>query len=115
MHRYQDIIETLATGVIVQFDEEVSMRIAWLGIADNNVSDPNTAGMVRTNKVEVLLSAPSADVQEWTRGLEPKNGGTVFPSEVLPPAFTTGRVARVIPPRLSPPALDAWTGICVLP
>ena len=31
---YQDIIETLATGVIVQFDEEVSMRIAWWEIAD---------------------------------------------------------------------------------
>ena len=90
------------------------MRIAWWGIADYNVSDPNTAGMARTNKVDVLLSAPSAEVQEWTRGLEPTNGGTVFPSEVLPPAFTTGRVARVIPPRSSLPAPDAWAGICVL-
>ena len=90
------------------------MRIAWWGIADYNASDPNTAGMVRTNKVDVLLSATSADVQEWTRGLEPTNGGTVCPSEVLPPASTTGRVARVIPPRLSPPAPDAWTGICVI-
>ena len=68
MLRYQSIIKTLATCVIVQFDEEVSMRIAWWGIADYNVSDPNTAGMVRTNKVDVLLSVPSADVQEWTRG-----------------------------------------------
>ena len=42
MLRYQDIIETLATGVIVQVDEEVSMRIAWRGIADCNVSDPDT-------------------------------------------------------------------------
>ena len=66
MLRYQDIIETLATGVIVQVDEEVSMRIAFLGIADYNVSDPNTAGMVRTNNVDVLRSVPSADVQEWT-------------------------------------------------
>ena len=71
MLRYQDIIETLATGVIVQVDEEVSMRIAWWGITDYNVPDPNTAGMVRTNKVDVLLSVPSADVQEWTQGLEP--------------------------------------------
>ena len=44
------------------------------GIADYNVSDPNTAGMVRTNKVDVMLSVPSADVQEWTRGLEPTKG-----------------------------------------
>ncbi len=77
------------------------MRIAWWGIADYNVSDPNTAGMVRTNKVDALLSVPSADVQKWTRGLEPTKGGTVCPSEVLPPASTTGRVAMVIPPRLS--------------
>ena len=89
------------------------MRIAWWGIADYNVSDPNTAGMVRTNRVDDLLSAPSADVQGWTRGLEPTNGGTMFPSEVLPPASTIGRVARVIPPRLSPPAPDTWAGICV--
>ena len=89
------------------------MRIAWWWIADYSVSDPNTSGMVRTNKVDVLLSAPFADVQEWTRGLEPTNGGTKFPSEVLPPAFTTGRVARVIALRLSPPVPDAWTGICV--
>ena len=66
MLRYQDIIETLATGVIVQFDEVVSMRIAWWGIADYSVSDSNTSGMVRTNKVDVLLSVPSADVQEWS-------------------------------------------------
>ena len=126
------------------------MRIAWRGIADCNVSDPDTAGLVKTNKVDVLLSVPSANVQEWTQGLEPTkggpvcpsevlppapttgrvarvipprfssldqeptNGGTVFPSEVLPPASTTGRVARVAPPRLSPPAPDAWKGICVL-
>ncbi len=37
----------------------------------------------------------------------------MFPSEVLPPASTIGRVARDIPPRLSPPAPDAWAGICV--
>ena len=37
------------------------------GIADYNVSDPNTAGMVKTNKVDVLRSVPSDDVQEWTR------------------------------------------------
>ena len=69
---------------------------------------------MRTNKVDVLLSVPSADVQEWNRGLEPTNGGTVCPSEVLPSASTTGRVARVIHPRLSPPAPDAWKGISVL-
>ena len=45
---------------------------------------------------------------------EPTNGGTVFPSEVLPPASTPGRAARVILPRFLPPAPDAWKGICVL-
>ena len=115
MLRYQDIIETLATGVIVQFDEEVSMRIARWGIADYNVSDPNTAGMVRTNKVDVLLSVPSADMQEWTQGLEPTKGGTVCPSEVLPPASTTGRVARVIPPRLSSWDQEPTNGGTVFP
>ncbi len=41
---------------------------------------------------------------------------TKFPSEVLPSAFTTCRVARVIPPRLSPSAPDgpdACAGVCV--
>ena len=82
-----------------------------MGVADYSVSDPNTSGMVKA-KVGVLLSTPFADVQAWTRGLEPTNGGTMFPSEVLPPASTIGRVARDIPPRLSPPASDPWTGIC---
>ncbi len=82
------------------------------GIADYSVSDPTTSGMVKA-KVCDLPSAPFADVQAWTRGLEPTNDGTVFPSEVLPPTATACRIARVIPPRLSPPAPDAWPGICV--
>ena len=86
------------------FEEHHAM---W-GIADYNVPDPNTSGMVKA-KVGVMLYTPFADVQAWTRGF----GGTMFPSEVLPPASTIGRVARDIPPRLSPPAPDAWAGICV--
>ena len=78
-------------------------------------SDPNTAEIVRTNKVDVLLSVPSADVQEWTRGLEPTKGGTVCPSEVLPPTYTTGRVARVIPPRLSSLEQEPTKGGTVYP
>ena len=76
-----------------------------LEITDYGVPDLNTSGMVETS-VGTLLPIPFADVQVWTRGLEPTNGGTVFPSEVLPPTYTTGRVARVIPPRLSPSALE---------
>ena len=71
-----------------------------LEITDDGVPDLNTSGMVKT-VVGTLLPIPFADVQVWTRGLEPTNDGTVFPSEVLPPPSTTGRVARVIPPRLS--------------
>ena len=62
--------------------------------------DLNTSGMVRTSVCE-LLPVPSTDVKVWTRGLEPTNGGTVCPSEVLPPTSTTGSVARVITPRLA--------------
>jgi hypothetical protein len=29
-------------------------------------------------KVGILLSTPFADLQAWTRGLEPTNGGTMF-------------------------------------
>ena len=90
------------------FEEHHAM---W-GIADYSVSNPNTSGMVKA-KVGVLLSTPFPDMQAWTRGLEPTNGGTMFPSEVLPPASTAGRVARDIPPRVTPPAPDAWAGICV--
>ena len=71
-----------------------------LGITDYCVPDINTSGMVETS-ADTLLPIPFADVQVWTRGLEPTNGGTVFPSEVLPPPSTTGRVERGIPPRLS--------------
>ena len=76
-----------------------------LEITDYDVPELNTSGMEETS-VGTLLPIPSADVQVWTRGLEPTNGGTVFPSEVLPTAYTTGRVMRVIPPRLSPSATE---------
>ena len=78
---------------------------AMLEITDYGVPDLNKSGMVKTS-VGTLLPIPSAVVQVWTRGLEPTNGGTVFPSDVLPPAYTTGRVMRVIPPRLSPSATE---------
>ena len=74
-----------------------------LEITDYSVPDLNTSGMVETS-VGTLLPIPFANVQVWTRGLEPTNDGTVFPSEVLPPAYTTGRVMRVILPRLQPSA-----------
>ncbi len=77
-------------------------------IADYGVPDLNTSGMVRTSVCD-LLPVPSTDVKVWTRGLEPTNGGTVCPSEVLPPKSTTGRVAGGIPRRLSPSAPDAWS------
>jgi len=72
-------------------------------ITDCGVPDLNTSGMMRTSVCD-LLPVPVTDVKVWTRGLEPTNGGTVCPSEVLPPAYTTGHVMRVVPPWLSPPA-----------
>ena len=74
-----------------------------LEITDYGVPELNTSWMVETS-VGTLLPIPFADVQVWTRGLEPTNGGTVFPPEVLPPAYTTARVMRGILPRLSPSA-----------
>ena len=81
-------------------------------ITDHGVQGFNMPGTMKTI-VGAVLSVPFDDVQAWTRGLELTNGGTVFPSEVLPQAFTTGRVARDIPPRLSPSAPDACAGICI--
>ena len=78
---------------------------AMLEITDYDVPELNTSGMEETS-VGTLQPIPSADVQVWFRGLEPTNGGTVFPSEVLPTAYTTGRVMRVIPPRLSSSATE---------
>ena len=54
---------------------------AMLEITDDGVPDLNTSGMVKTG-VGTLLPIPFADVQVWTRGLEPTNGGTVFPSAI---------------------------------
>jgi hypothetical protein len=78
---------------------------AMLEITDYGVPELNTSGMEETS-VGTLLPIPSADVQVWTRGLATTNGGTVFPSEVLPLPSTAGRVTRVIPPRLSPSATE---------
>jgi hypothetical protein len=78
---------------------------AMLEITDYGAPELNTSGMEKTS-VGTLLPIPSAVVQVWTRGLATTNGGTVFPSEVLPPPSTAGRVARVIPPRLSPSATE---------
>ena len=85
-----------------------------LEITDYGVPDLNTSGMVETS-ADTLLPIPFADVQVWTRGLEPTNGGTVFPSEVLPSPSTTGRVERVIPPRLSSSAQEQSNGGTVCP
>jgi hypothetical protein len=87
---------------------------AMLEITDYGVPDLNTSGMVETS-VGTLLPIPFAYVQVWTRGLEPTNGGTVFPSEVLPPPSTAGRVARVIPPRLSSLEQEPTNGGTVCP
>ena len=91
---------------------------AMLEITDYGVPDLNTSGMVETS-VSTLLPIPFADVQVWTRGMEPTNDGTVFPSEVLPPPSTAGRVARVIPPRLSSleqePTCRRTVGLCAHP
>ena len=73
-----------------------------LGITDYCVPDLNTSGRVETS-INTLLPIPFADVQVWTRGLEPTIDGTEFPSEVLPPPSTTGRVERGIPQQLSSP------------
>ncbi len=51
-------------------------------ITDYCVPDLNTSGMVRTSVCD-LLPVQSTDVKVWTQGLEPTNGGTVRPSEVL--------------------------------
>ena len=59
-------------------------------ITDYGVPDLNTSVMVRTSVCD-LLPVPATDVKVWTRGLEPTNGGTVFPSEVHPqPAALRG-------------------------
>ena len=87
---------------------------AMLGISDYCVPDLNTSWMVETS-ADTLLPIPFADVQVWTRGLEPTNGGTVFPSEVLPPPSTTGRVERGIPPRFSSSAQEQSNGGTVCP
>ena len=50
-----------------------------LEITDYGVPDLNTSVMVETS-VGTLLPIPFANVQVWTRGLEPTNGGTVFQS-----------------------------------
>jgi hypothetical protein len=86
-----------------------------LEITDYGVPELNTSGMEETS-VGTLLPIPFADVQVWTRGLEPTNDGTVFPSEVLPPPSTAGRVARVIiPPRLSSLEQEPTNGGTVCP
>ena len=92
------------------YEEHHAMR----EITDYCVPDLNMSGMVKTS-VGALLSIPFADVQVWTRGLELTNDGTVFPSEVLPPPSTAGRVARVIPPRLSSSAQEPTNGGTVCP
>ena len=83
-------------------------------ITNYYVPDINTSGIVRTSVCD-LLPVQSTDVKVWTRGLEPTNGGTVCPSEVLPPTSTTGRVARVIPPRLSSLEQEPTKGGTVFP
>ena len=83
-------------------------------ITDYGVPDLNTSGMVKTSVCD-LLPVPATDVKVWTRGLEPTNGGIVFPSEVLPPTSTTGRVARDIPPRLSSLEQEPTKGGTVFP
>ena len=87
---------------------------AMLGITDYCVPDLNTSGRVETS-INTLLPIPFADVQVRTRGLEPTNGGTVFPPEVLPPPSTTGRVERGIPPRFSSSAQEQSNGGTVCP
>ena len=87
---------------------------AMLKITDYGVPELNTSGMVETS-VGNLLPIPFADVQIWTRGLEPMDGGTVFPSEVLPPPSTTGRVERGIPPRFSSSTQEQSNGGTVCP
>ncbi len=59
-------------------------------ITDYGVPDLNTSGMVRTSVCD-LPPVPSTDVKVWTRGLELTKGGTVFPSEVLPPTYNRPR------------------------
>ena len=85
-----------------------------LGITDYCVPDLNTSRMVETS-ANTLLPIPFADVQVWTRGLEPTNGGTVFPSEVFPPPSTTGRVERGNPPQFSSSAQEQLNGGTVCP
>ena len=58
---------------------------AMLEITDDGVPELNTSGLVETG-VGTLLPIPFANVQVWTRGLEPTNSGTVCPSEDLQPA-----------------------------
>ena len=92
-------------------DHEIQ-EITDYGVPDLNAS--GFSGMVRTSVCD-LLPVPATDVKVWTRGLEPTNGGTVFPSEVLPPPSTTGRVARGIPPRFSSSAQEQSNGGTVCP
>ena len=92
------------------YEEHHAMR----EITHYGVPDLNTSGMVGTS-VSTLLSIPFDEVQVWTRGLEPTNGGTVFTSEVLPTVSTTGRVARGIPPRLSSSEQEPTKGGTVFP